>query len=127
MTQNTSITQYIGTPINGMVITWRHDAASEGTTSNVVDSGDAMYFDVTWNFHSCALTTAWATRTTHSAYPTASDPGYPNELETADGILSASGSPHIVSSFILFLNPSLTTSDNTSVDDITYDGIYMPI
>jgi len=119
MTQNLSITQYIGTPINGMVITWRHDAASEGTTSNVVDSGDAMYFDVTWNFHSCALTTAWENRTSHSTYP--------NELETADGILSASASSHVVSSFILFLNPDLTTTDNTSVDDITYDGVYMPI
>jgi hypothetical protein len=52
---------------------------------------------------------------------------YPNELETADGILSASASSHIASSFILFLNPNLTTTDNTSVDDITYDGIYMPI
>jgi hypothetical protein len=117
MTQNTVLTQYIGTPIHGMTITWTHNALTAGATANVIDADDELAFDVTWNLHSCRLTTAWANRDTHTTYP--------NTLETVDGTFSAGASTYIVSSFILFLNPDISGVMGAAYT--TYDGIYMPI
>lgn len=102
-----------------MTVTWTHDAASEGTTSNVIDATDELAFDVVWNFHSCFLTTAQANRASHSSYP--------NELETVDGTFSSGGSSYIVSSFLLFMNPDISDATFMGASSITYDGIYMPI
>lgn len=115
MTQNTVITQYIGTPIQGMKIEWTHEAKTQAVT-NTLDATSELAFDITWNWHSLFLTTAWTGRT-----PT--DP-----LETVDGYIAADGTTTMIPSFVLFLNPNVShPRDGTTAADITYDGLYFPI